>query len=199
MTTAEIKSRIRSDSKWTTARLALVVVLGAINGALLTPLAMVWVLVNNAFGVIGAALFQPFVIFTSVAAWLVPLPGVFIISNTIMGFANFLTGDPSGVAAIYWGIAGGVAGEVALAIYRYNPARRTAIVILAAALYIPFTNIVTFYLYGWENNLMLWVGLIVAVIAIVIESALPGIALAKWLKGTGLIRSMMVNAEDRTS
>jgi len=194
-----MKSRVRSDSKWTTARLALVVVLGAVNGALLTPLAMVWVLVNNAFGVIGAALFQPFVIFTTVAAWLVPLPGVFIISNTIMGFANFLTGDPSGVATIYWGIAGGVAGEIALAIYRYNPARRTAMVILAAVLYIPFTNIVTFYLYGWENNLMLWVGLIVAIIAIVIESALPGIALAKWLKGTGLIRSTMVNAEDRTT
>jgi ABC-type thiamin/hydroxymethylpyrimidine transport system permease subunit len=194
-----MKSGIRSDSKWTTARLALVVVLGAINGALLTPLAMVWVLVNNAFGVIGASLFQPFVIFTTVAAWLVPLPGVFIISNTIMGFANFLTGDPSGVATIYWGIAGGIAGEVALAIYRYNPARRTAIVILAAVLYIPFTNIVTFYLYGWENNLMLWVGLIVAIIAIVIESVLPGIALAKWLKGTGLIRTMMVNADDRTA
>lgn len=199
MATAEMKSEIRSDSKWTTARLALVVVLGALNGALLTPLAMVWVLVNNAFGVIGAALFQPFVIFTTVAAWLVPLPGVFIISNTIMGFANFLTGDPSGVATIYWGIAGGVAGEIALAIYRYNPARRTAMVILAAVLYIPFTNIVTFYLYGWENNLMLWVGLIVAIIAIVIESALPGIALAKWLKGTGLIRSTMVNAEDRNT
>jgi ABC-type thiamin/hydroxymethylpyrimidine transport system permease subunit len=173
-------------------------VLGAVNGALLTPLAFAWVFINNAFGVIGASLFQPFVIFTSMAAWLIPLPGVFIISNTIMGFANFLTGDPSGVATIYWGIAGGIAGEIALAIYRYNTARRTAIVILAAILYIPFTNIVTFYLYGWENNLMLWVGLILAMIAIIIESVLPGIALAKWLKGTKLLRGIVVDVEDKS-
>jgi ABC-type thiamin/hydroxymethylpyrimidine transport system permease subunit len=198
MATAEFKSKIRSESRWTTARLALVAVLGAVNGALLTPLAFAWVFINNAFGVIGASLFQPFVIFTSMAAWLIPLPGVFIISNTIMGFANFLTGDPSGVATIYWGIAGGIAGEIALAIYRYNTARRTAIVILAAILYIPFTNIVTFYLYGWENNLMLWVGLILAMIAIIIESVLPGIALAKWLKGTKLLRGIVVDVEDKS-
>jgi ABC-type thiamin/hydroxymethylpyrimidine transport system permease subunit len=198
MTTAGI-SESKPTSKWTTPRLALVAVVGAINGALLTPLAFVWVLVNNAFGVIGASLFQPFVIFTSMVAWLIPLPGVYLISNTIMGITNFLTGDPSGVATIYWGVAGGVAGEIALAIYRYNPARRTPIVILAAVLYIPLTNIVTFYLYGWENNLMLWVGLIVAIIAIVIESALPGIALAKWLKGTGLLRGTVVDDDNQTS
>jgi ABC-type thiamin/hydroxymethylpyrimidine transport system permease subunit len=199
MTTAEVKPEYKAGSKWTTARLALVAVLGAVNGTLITPIGLVWVLINDAFGVIGAALFQPFVILTSMVAWLIPLPGVFIISNTIMGVANFLTGDPNGVATIYWGIAGGVAGEIALAIYRYNPARRTAMVILAAILYIPLTNIVTFYLYGWENNLLLWVGLVVAIIAIVVESALPGIALAKWLKDSGLLRGAVIDVDNQTS
>jgi|DewCreStandDraft_5_1066085.scaffolds.fasta_scaffold31143_1 energy-coupling factor transport system substrate-specific component len=185
----------QSSNRWTTSRLALVVVLGAINGALLTPIAMLWVIINSAFGVIGAALFQPFAIFTSLVAWLVPLPGVYLISNTVNGFANFLTGDPSGVATIYWGIAGGIAGEIALAIFRYNPKRRTAIVILAAALYIPFTNIVTFYLYGWESNLLLWIGLVLSIIAIIVESALPGIALAKWLRRTKLLRGLEVPEE----
>jgi ABC-type thiamin/hydroxymethylpyrimidine transport system permease subunit len=184
---------------WTTARLALVVVLGAINGALLTPIALLWVMINSAFGVIGSALFQPFVIFTTLAAWLMPLPGVFIISNTIMGFANFLTGDPSGVATIYWGISGGIAGEIALAIFRYNPKRRTAIVILAALLYIPATNIVTYFLYGWENNLLLWVGLAISLVAIVIESVLPGIYLAKWLLKTKLLRGVGVDVEPETT
>lgn len=180
---------------WTTSRLALVVVLGAINGALLTPIALLWVMINSAFGVIGSALFQPFVIFTTTAAWLIPLPGVYIISNTIMGFTNFLTGDPSGVATIYWGIAGGIAGEIALAIFRYNPKKRTNIVTLAALLYIPATNIVTFYLYGWENNLLLWVGLAISLVAIVVESVLPGIYLAKWLTKTNLLRGVGVEIE----
>jgi len=184
---------------WTTARLALVVVLGAINGALLTPIGLLWVMLNSAFGVIGSALFQPFVIFTTLAAWLMPLPGVFLISNTIMGFANFLTGDPSGVATIYWGISGGIAGEIALAIFRYNPKRRTAIVILAALLYIPATNIVTYFLYGWDNNLLLYVGLAISLVTIVIESVLPGIYLAKWLLKTKLLRGVNVEVEPETT
>jgi ABC-type thiamin/hydroxymethylpyrimidine transport system permease subunit len=189
-------SSVKPGAKWTTARLALVVVLGAVNGALITPIGLVWVLINNAFGVIGASLFQPFVIFTSLAAWLLPLPGVYIISNTIMGFANFLTGDPNGVATIYWGIAGGVAGEIAMAIFRWDPKKRTQIVILAAALYIPLTNVVTYFLYGWENNLLLWIGLVIAIIAIIVEGAIPGILLAKWLKNTGLLRTVGVVEEE---
>jgi energy-coupling factor transport system substrate-specific component len=188
-----------SGVRWTTPRLALTVVVGAINGALLTPLGLAWVAINNAFGVIGAAIFQPFVIFTSMMAWLLPIPGVYLISNTVMGFANMLTGDPNGVATVYWGISGGVAGEIALAIYRWNPKRRTAMVIAAAALYIPATNVVTYYLYGWENNLLLWIGLLIAIVAIIVESALPGIALAKWVRSTGLLRSFGEPVEEGSS
>ena len=181
---------------WTTSRLATVVVLGAINGVLLTPISLLWVMINSAFGVIGAALWQPYVIFTSLVAWLMPLPGVYMIGCVVGGFANFLSGDPSGVATIYWGIAAGVAGEIALAIFRYKPAKRTWIVILAALLYIPATNVVTYFLYGWENNLLLWIGLLISLVAITVEGAIPGIYLAKWLIKTRLLRGVGVGLDE---
>jgi ABC-type thiamin/hydroxymethylpyrimidine transport system permease subunit len=181
---------------WTTSRLATVVVLGAINGVLLTPVSLLWVMINSAFGVIGAALWQPYVIFTSLAAWLMPLPGVYMIGCVVGGFTNFLSGDPSGVATIYWGLAAGVAGEIALAFFRYKPAKRTWIVILAALLYIPATNVVTYFLYGWQNDLLLWIGLAISLVAILVEGALPGIALAKWLIKTRLLRGVGVGLDE---
>src|SRR5574341_2614094 len=96
--------------KWTTASLALTVVLGAINGALTTPIALAWVAINDALGVIGAAFFQPFIIFAAMAGWLLPRPGVYLLAMTVSGLANMLTGDPQGIVVVYWGVAGGIAG-----------------------------------------------------------------------------------------
>jgi ABC-type thiamin/hydroxymethylpyrimidine transport system permease subunit len=189
-------SIVNSRESWTTSKLALIVVLGAINGALSTPIAMAWVALNDAFGVIGAALFQPFVIFTAMAGWLLPRPGVFLLCMVVSGFANMLTGDPSGIVDVYWGFAGGVAGEIAGLIFRWNPEKRTQIVFLFGVLYIPLTNVVTAFVYGWEPNLLLWVGLIVGIVAIVLESCLPGIALAKWLASSGLLRTLGLSASE---
>jgi hypothetical protein len=68
-------------------------------------------------------------------------------------------------------------------------------VILGAALYIPFTNVVTYFLFGWTNTWPTYVGLGLGVIAIIVESAVPGILLGKWLMTTGLIRSIYVPDE----
>jgi ABC-type thiamin/hydroxymethylpyrimidine transport system permease subunit len=181
---------VKTSESWTTSKLALIVVLGAINGALSTPIALAWVALNDAFGVIGAALFQPFVIFTAMAGWLMPRPGVFLLSMIVSGFANMLTGDPSGIVDVYWGVAGGLAGEIAGLIFRWDPKKRTEIVLLFGVLYIPLTNVVTAFVYGWEPNLLLWVGLAVGIVAIVLESCIPGIALAKWLASSGLLRTL---------
>ena len=189
-------SIVNTRESWTTSKLALIVVLGAINGALSTPIALAWVALNDAFGVIGAALFQPFVIFTAMAGWLLPRPGVFLLCMVVSGFANMLTGDPSGIVDVYWGFAGGIAGEIAGLIFRWNPERRTQIVFLFGVLYIPLTNVVTAFVYGWEPNLLLWVGLIVGIVAIVLESCLPGIALAKWLASSGLLRTLGLSASE---
>ena len=189
-------SIVNTRESWTTSKLALIVVLGAINGALSTPIALAWVALNDAFGVIGAALFQPFVIFTAMAGWLLPRPGVFLLCMVVSGFANMLTGDPSGIVDVYWGFAGGIAGEIAGLIFRWNPERRTQIVFLFGVLYIPLTNVVTAFVYGWQPNLLLWVGLIVGIIAIVLESCLPGIALAKWLASSGLLRTVGLGASE---
>lgn len=182
------------QEKWTTAKLALTVVLGAINGAVTTPIALAWVAMNDAFGVIGAALFQPFIIFTSMAAWLIPRPGVFLLGHVISGVANWLTGDPSGgFAAVYWGVAGGIAGEVSGALFGWKAERRTAIVLVAGLLYIPFTNVVTAILYGWDpSDALFWIGAAVALVAVTLESSIPGIALARWLADSGLLRTVGV-------
>jgi ABC-type thiamin/hydroxymethylpyrimidine transport system permease subunit len=189
---------VKTNESWSTSKLALVVVLGAVNGALSTPIALAWVALNDAFGVIGAALFQPFVIFASMAGWLLPRPGVFLLSMVVSGFANMLTGDPSGIVDVYWGVAGGIAGEIAGLIFRWNPKKRTQIVLLFGVLYIPLTNIVTAFVYGWEPNLLLWVGLVVGIIAIVLESCIPGVALAKWLASSGLLRTLGLGASENS-
>ena len=181
--------------KWTTASLALTVVLGAINGALTTPIALAWVAINTAFGVIGAAFFQPFIIFAAMAGWLLPRPGVYLLAMTVSGLANMLTGDPQGIVVVYWGVAGGIAGELAGLIFRWNQSRRTLIAILFGVLYIPLTNIVTAFVYGWENNLLLWLGLLIGILAITLEATIPGIALAKWLASSGLLRTVGIEAE----
>jgi ABC-type thiamin/hydroxymethylpyrimidine transport system permease subunit len=115
-----------------------------------------------------------------------------LLCNVILGFADFLAGDPSGAATIYWGIAGGVVGELALWLLRYQPRHRVAMVVLAAAFYIPATNVVTYFIFGWQNNWQLYVGLGMGVIAIIVESAVPGILLGIWLKRTGLLRNVYV-------
>ena len=150
---------VKTNEAWTTSKLALVVVLGAINGALSTPIALAWVALNNAFGVIGAALFQPFVIFASMAGWLLPRPGVFLLSMVVSGFANMLTGDPSGVVDVYWGVAGGLAGEIAGLIFRWNPKKSTQIVLFFCRLFIPLNHTLTAFFFGWQPNLLFWGGL----------------------------------------
>lgn len=185
----------KAGTGWTTAKLALTVVLGAINGALLTPIGLAWVALNDAFGVIGAAVFQPFTILPAMAGWLIPKPGVFILSNTVMGFVNMLTGDPNGIIAVYWGVSGGIAGEIAGAIFRYRSDKRTQIVIVYGLLYIFATNIVTAIVYGWDpGTAVFWIGVVLALIAITLESTVPGIALAKWLAASGLLRTIGVDA-----
>lgn len=181
--------------RWTSSRLALVAVLGAINGVVTTPLAFAWTAINNAFGIIGAAAFQPMVIFQILAGILVPIRGVYLLAGTISGLANFLSGDPNGLAALYWGVAGGVAGEVALALFRWDPRKRIAIAIAAGLLYIPATNVVTFFLYGWSVDALFWIGVVVSLIAITVESTLPAIGLARWIRSTGLLRSSMFVGE----
>jgi len=187
---------MQAQEKWTTAKLALTVVLGAVNGAVTTPIAAAWVALNAAFGVIGAAVFQPFIIFASMAGWLVPRPGVFLLSHLVSGIANWLTGDPSGgFAAVYWGVAGGLAGELAGLLYGWNRDKRTAIVLVAGLIYIPFTNVVTAILYGWDpTDSLFWIGAVIALVTITLESTVPGIALARWLADSGLLRTIGVEA-----
>jgi ABC-type thiamin/hydroxymethylpyrimidine transport system permease subunit len=194
------EATMKTDQKWTTAKLALTVVLGAVNGAILTPLGLAWVAINNAFGVIGAGAFQPFIIFTAMLGWLIPQRGVFLISNTIMGFVNLLTGDPNGIATIYWGVSGGIAGEIAGQIYGWKPEKRTHIAILYGLLYIPLTNVVTAFLYGWDPaQITFWIGVVVALIAITVESTVPGVALAKWVASSGLLRTIGLDRANESS
>lgn len=183
---------MNKQTSWTSARLALVAVLGAVNGVLTTPIGLLWTVLNNAFGVIGAAVFQPFQIFTLLAAWLMPIRGVFLVTGVVSGFANFLSGDPSGITTLYWGVSGGVAGEVAMLIVGARPERRSILVIVAALLYIPATNVVTFFVYGWEVNAVFFIGIVLSLIAIVVESSLPAIGLGRWVIGTGLLRTAPV-------
>jgi ABC-type thiamin/hydroxymethylpyrimidine transport system permease subunit len=179
--------------KWTTPKLALTTVLGAIAGVVSTPFSLAWVALNNAFGILGAAAFQPWQLFTTIAGWLIPRPGVYLLAETTRGLVNMLTGDPSGIAVLYWGVAGGLAGEAAGLIYRWNPAKRTQIALLRGVLHIPFTNVVTAFLYGWDpSTWTFWLGALVAVVAITLESTIPGIALAKWLASSGLLRTIGV-------
>ena len=129
--------------------------------------------------------------------WLIPQRGVFILSNTVMGFANLLTGDPNGIACVYWGVSGGIAGEIAGQIYGWDPSKRTHIAILYGLLYIPATNVVTTFLYGWDpSSITLWIGLVLALIAITVESTFPGVGLAKWLASSGLLRTVGVEVSE---
>jgi ABC-type thiamin/hydroxymethylpyrimidine transport system permease subunit len=128
-------------------------------------------------------------LFMFIACWLVPIRGVFLLSGTVSGFANMLSGDPSGVTDIYWGIAGGLAGEVALAAFRSRPEKRSWIVIVAGLLYIPATNVVTFYVFGWTVNAAFYAGIVIALAAITLESSLPAIGLGRWVMRTGLLRA----------
>lgn len=178
-----------NNTGWTSPRLALVAVLGAVNGAVTTPFGYIWVVLNNTFGILGAAAFQPFQIFAYLAAWLVPIRGVFLLGGTISGFANFLTGDPNGITVVYWGVAGGLAGEIALAIFRGRPEKRSLIVIVAGLLYIPATNVVTYFIYGWTVDAMFVLGIFVALAAITIESSIPAIYLGKWVLRAKLLRT----------
>ena len=180
--------------RWTSSRLALVAVLGAINGVITTPLGFAWSVINNTFGILGAAVFQPAQIFLFLAAWLVPIRGAFLLAGTVSGFANFLTGDPTGIVTLYWGVAGGLAGELALLIFRYRADRRNWIVVVAGLLYIPATNIVTFFVFGWQVNTAFWIGIGIALVAITLESSLLAILLGKWILATKLLRSAPVPA-----
>lgn len=183
----------RLKTRWTGPRLTMVSVLGALNGVISTPVGILWAVLNNGIGILGASLLQPYCIFTTMAAYLMPIPGVHLLSGTISGFANFLSGDVNGIIAVYLGVAGGIAGEIAMAVFRYRPEKRTWGVALANILFLPAANCVFFVLYGWNVNTSFWIGIGIATVMITLQSTLVGVLLARWVTKTGLLRSTPVS------
>jgi len=178
----------------TTVDIALAGIANVAFGVLNTAWAYPWVFLNASFGIVGAALLQPFNIGPNLVAYIVRKPGIFTLSGLVMGFANMLSGDPNGINCIYWGLCAGLCGEIAFAILGYKKERMFAVIALACVLQIFGTNLTTYFIYGWSETPMgLFIaGALIGILANWVQSGLLAIWVAKALAKTGLLKRFSI-------
>jgi energy-coupling factor transport system substrate-specific component len=187
MNSASVK---RLSMSYSTTDIAIMAILGVAFGLLNLAFSSLWTVVSASFGILGGAAIQCFFIAPCLAAWLIRRPGVFLITYMIASLTNMLAGNPVGVLQLYWGFAGGLAGEIGWAIFGYMRDKIVPGIILGCIIFVPLANVVTYFAFGWAGTPvgLFVLSLVIGMIANVVESGLVGIGLGKAIANMGLLK-----------
>lgn len=190
MVQTEVVNRGTESNTWTTMDIVVVAVLGVVFGVLNAPLGAIYALGMAAFGPIWTGIFMVFNISQIVAMYIIRKPGVALVNGTINGVVQFLSGNPSGVLAIFWGLLQGIGVELPFLFTKYR-IYTWPVFFVGAGLATALAKIVNVIVYGWGSLsipflIMIW---ILSFFMSGIFSGLVGIGIAKLLQKTGLLRS----------
>lgn len=170
--------------RYTTYDVVVMAMLAAVSAVAYVLLAQVWTALTASMGPLGGALLGLFQFGHLLAFAILRKPGVAIITSVLTTVVQLFLGDPSGAYVLGWGVIHGAAVEAVFAATGYRTAKFWVLA-LAGGLAAACGQIYSYYVFGWQDALMLFYASIPILFA---SSAIE----------SGLIASVVAQAVERS-